>query len=136
MNTQTNVAATLLRVALGTMYLAHGLLKLVVFTPAGTAGFFESLGLPAFFGPLTMVLELLGGAALLLGVYSRWVALALIPVLVGSIVFVHGGNGWGFSNEGGGWEYPLFLIVASIVQYLLGNGAFTLINNRQSQANA
>ena len=136
MNTQINFAATLLRVALGTMYLAHGLLKLVVFTPAGTAGFFESLGLPAFLGPLTMVLELLGGAALLLGVYSRWVALALIPVLVGSIVFVHGGNGWGFSNEGGGWEYPLFLIVASLVQYLLGNGAFTLINNRQPQANA
>ncbi len=127
MKSQIDLAATLLRVALGSMYLAHGLLKLFVFTPAGTAGFFESLGLPAFFGPLTMGLEIVGGAALLLGVYSRWVALALVPVLVGSIVFVHGGNGWGYSNEGGGWEYPLFLIVASFVQYLIGNGALTLI---------
>lgn len=130
MTTQPYYAATLLRIALGVMYLAHGLLKLLVFTPEGTAGFFGSLGLPAFLGPLTMALEITGGAALVLGVYARWVAAALIPVLIGSVVLVHGANGWGFGNEGGGWEYPVFLIFASVAQFLLGNGKFALLQDR------
>jgi putative oxidoreductase len=126
LNNSNDYAATVLRLALGAMYLAHGLLKLLVFTPEGTAGFFGSLGLPAFLGPLTMGLEIAGGVALIFGVYSRWIALALIPVLLGSIVLVHGQNGWGFGNEGGGWEYPAFLIAASVAQFFLGNGAFAL----------
>lgn len=65
---------------------------------------------------------------LILGVGARWVALALITELIGTIVLVHGANGWLFSNEGGGWEYPLFLIMASLALGLLGDGAFALGN--------
>ena len=119
-------AATLLRLALGTMYLSHGLLKLMVFTPAGTSGFFASIGLPAFLGTVVMVAEIAGGLALLLGFYSRAVVAALLPVLIGSIFFVHGSSGWVFSNDGGGWEYPLFLAVASVVQYFLGDGIYSI----------
>lgn len=126
MNRNAQYAATVLRLSLGTMYLAHGLLKLMVFTPAGTAGFFESIGLPGIFGPLTMAVETGAGIGLILGVYSRWIAAALIPLLAGSIVLVHGASGWLFSNPGGGWEYPAFLIAASLVQCLLGDGAFAL----------
>ena len=135
MNTSPAYAATLLRIALGTMYLAHGLLKLLVFTPEGTVGFFSSLGLPGFFGPVTMALEIAGGAALILGVYARWVAVALIPVLLGSVILVHGANGWGFGNEGGGWEYPVFLIAASVVQFLLGDGRYA-IKSQTTEASA
>jgi len=121
-----NHGAFVLRLALGVMFLAHGLLKLVVFTPAGTAGFFGSIGLPPVLGYLTMVAEIGGGLALIVGFYTRVVAAALIPVLIGSIAFVHGDKGWVFSNEGGGWEYPLFLIAASAAQVLLGAGSFAL----------
>lgn len=101
-------AALLLRLSLGVLYLAHGfLLKVLVFTPAGTAGFFGSLGLPPMFGYLTILAETVGGLMLIAGIYSRWVSLALIPILIGSIVYVHGANGWLFSAEGGGWEFPL-----------------------------
>ncbi|WP_290701701.1 DoxX family protein [Amphritea sp.] len=134
MNTSPAYAATLLRIALGTMYLAHGLLKLLVFTPEGTAGFFSSLGLPGFFGPVTMALEIAGGIALILGVYARYVAAALIPVLLGAVVLVHGANGWGFGNKGGGWEYPVFLIAASAVQFLLGDGVFALKSHKVKSA--
>lgn len=123
-------AATVLRVALGIMYLAHGLLKLLVFSPEGTSGFFNSIGLPAFLGPLTMGVEIVGGIALILGIYSRWIALALIPVLAGSIFFVHGSSGWLFSNEGGGWEYPSFLIAASVAQFFLGDGVYALLKGK------
>ena len=69
--------------------------------------------------------ELIGGVLLILGIQTRLVALALVPVLVGAL-WVHAGNGWVFSAEGGGWEYPVFLIAASAVQALLGDGALAV----------
>ncbi len=116
-------AALLLRLSLGTMFIAHGLLKILVFTPTGTAGFFASLGLPGWLAYPTMGAEILGGLLLIVGVQTRFVALALIPILLGSI-WVHSGFGWLFTNENGGWEYPLFLTVAAIAQLLLGDGAY------------
>lgn len=119
-------AALLLRVSLGIMFLAHSLyLKVFVFTVPGTVGFFESLGLPAIAAYLTILAEIAGGIALILGFQTRLVALAVIPVLLGA-TWVHAGNGWVFSNQGGGWEYPLFLVVAALVQALLGSGAYAL----------
>jgi len=119
-------AALVLRVALGVMFLAHSLyLKVFVFTVPGTVGFFESLGLPALFAYLTILAETGGGIALILGFQTRLVALALIPVLLGA-TWVHAGNGWLFTAQGGGWEYPLFLTVAALVQALLGSGAYAV----------
>ena len=125
-NRNADHAAFLLRLSLGVMYVAHGAMKLLVFGPAGTAGFFESLGLPGLLGHATLWAELVGGLLLIAGIGSRYVAAALIPVLAGSIAFVHGDKGWVFSAEGGGWEYPAFLIAASLVQILLGDGAYAL----------
>lgn len=116
---------TLLRVSLGVMALAHGLLKVFVFTLPGTVGYFESLGLPGFLAYLTIAAEVGGGIALLLGVYTRWVSLALVPVLLGA-AWVHLGNGWMFSNAGGGWEFPAFWAIALIVQAGLGSGRWVL----------
>ena len=118
-------AALMLRLGLGGMYLSHGLIKLFVFTPAGTAGFFASLGYPAFLAYLVMVAEIGGGVLLVAGVFTRWVALALIPVLLGALQ-VHFASGFLFSSQGGGWEYPAFLVVASLSLALLGNGAYSL----------
>ena len=120
-----DAAAALLRVASGALFLAHGLLKVNVFTVAGTVGYFESLGLPGFLAYLTIFAEIVGGLALILGVATRLVALALIPVLLGA-VWVHSGNGWLFSGEGGGWEFPLFWAVVQGVIALLGSGAYAV----------
>ncbi|MEA2119588.1 DoxX family protein [Halovibrio sp. HP20-59] len=120
-------AISLLRVSLGVMALAHGLLKVFVFTLPGTVGYFESLGLSGFLAYLTIAAEVGGGAALILGVYTRWVSLALVPVLLGA-AWVHLGNGWMFSNTGGGWEFPVFWTLALIVQAGLGSGRWVLSN--------
>lgn len=128
--TSTAYGALLLRVSLGIMFIAHSLvLKWMTFTLAGTAQYFESLGLPAFLAYATFWAELIGGILLVLGVQSRWVALGLLPVLFGA-AWVHIGNGWVFSAEGGGWEYPLYLIVLSFAQALLGDGAYALKPSR------
>ena len=128
--TNSDYAALLLRVSLGTMYIAHSLvLKWMTFTLAGTAQYFESLGLPGALAYATFWAELIGGILLVLGVQSRWVALALLPVLFGA-AWVHIGNGWVFSAQGGGWEYPLYLIILSVAQALLGDGAYALKPSR------
>jgi putative oxidoreductase len=122
----TAYGVLLLRVSLGVMFIAHSLvLKLMTFTLAGTAQYFESLGLPAFLAYATFFAELAGGILLVLGVQSRWVSLALLPVLFGA-AWVHSGNGWVFSGTGGGWEYPLYLIVLSVAQAFLGDGVHAL----------
>ena len=118
-------AALVLRLALGVMFVAHALLKVLVFTVPGTVQFFQSLGLPAVLAYATIAAELLGGVLLILGVGTRWVALLLVPFLLGA-TWVHIGNGWAFSAPKGGWEYPVFLTAAAFAQYLLGDGAYAL----------
>jgi len=122
-------AALLLRVSLGIMFIAHALLKYVVFTLPGTVKFFESLGLPGPLAYVTFAAELVGGLLILGGVYARWVALALVPILLGA-TWAHIGNGWVFSAPNGGWEYPAFLVVAALVLALLGDGKFALVKSR------
>lgn len=132
-SSRIDLAALLLRVALGSMWISHALLKLLVFTLPGTAAFFASVGLPGALATPVFAAELLGGIAILLGWQGRWVSLALLPVLVGATV-VHAGKGWVFTAPGGGWEYPVFLIAMSIVHVLLGDGRHALPRARRSPA--
>jgi putative oxidoreductase len=115
----------LLRLTLGVMFVSHALLKYFTFTLPGTAQFFGSLGLPEWLGYVVFVAELGGGILLIVGIYARAVALALLPILLGA-TWAHSGNGWVFSAPNGGWEYPLYLSVASLAQVLLGDGPYAL----------
>ncbi len=122
--------ALILRVALGTVLLAHSAyLKLVVFTLPGTAEFFTSLGLPGYSAYLVFLVETIAGVALLLGVKTRIFSALVIPVLLGA-TWAHWSNGWVFSNTGGGWEYPLFLATMALVQISLGDGKYALTIDR------
>jgi putative oxidoreductase len=127
-------AALVLRVTLGALFLAHASLKLFVFTPAGTAKFFGSLGFPPELAYLVMTVEVLSGIALILGVWTRYAALAGIPVLLGAIFTVHGPAGFFFTNPKGGWEFPAFWAIALVAQALLGDGAFALRPSRDVEA--
>jgi putative oxidoreductase len=119
-------AALLLRVSLGGLFLAHAGLKFFVFTPAGTAKFFGSVGLPPELAYLVIAAEVLAGVALILGMWTRIVAIAAVPILLGAIFTVHAAAGFSFTNPHGGWEYPAFWTVALLVQSLLGDGAYAL----------
>ena len=118
-------ALLILRLSLGTMFLAHAWLKITVFTPAGFAGFLGQVGYPTGLAWPIILAEATGGLALILGLYARAVVVVLLPVLVGALL-VHAGNGWVFNAPNGGWEYPAFLAVAAIVQALAGDGALAL----------
>lgn len=125
-NQLSDHGALLLRVSMGVLFLAHGLvLKVLTFTPAGTAAFFESLGYPPVLAYLVIAAEIGGGLALIAGVRVRLVSLAFVPLMIGATL-QHAGNGWTFSNAGGGWEFPAFWTVLLLVQALLGAGSFSL----------
>jgi putative oxidoreductase len=125
----TETATFLLRVALGLMFIAHSwLLKLFVFTLPGTAKFFGSIGLPEWLAYVVFAAEAIGGILLVLGIQARWVALALVPILAGA-TWAHWGNGWMFGYTNGGWEYPLYLTLLAVMQFMLGDGANTLVRS-------
>ena len=124
-DSRIDLAALLLRTGLGVMFIAHALLKIVVFTVPGTVQFFESIGFPGAFAYATIAAELIGGVALILGVYTRAVAIALLPVLLGAL-YVHSGNGWLFTSAKGGWEYPAFLALIAVVVALVGSGRYAI----------
>lgn len=124
--TQISYAAALLRITSGGLFLAHAGLKYFVFTPAGTAQFFASVGLPGALAYAVLLAEVLGGLALIAGFRVRDVSLSLAAVLLGAIVTVHGSAGFFFDSAGGGWEYPAFWAVTLVAQALLGPGAFSV----------
>ena len=124
------LAANLLRVSLAIMFLAHSIvLKYFTFTLAGTAQYFASIGLPAALAYVVFAAEAIAGVLLLLNIQTRWVSLAVIPILAGA-TWVHAGNGWVFNAPNGGWEYPVFLIVASLAVGLLYSPARAAFGSR------
>jgi len=114
-----------LRVALGVMFIAHAYLKLVIFTPAGFAGFLGQIGLPTVLAWPIILAELVGGLAILTGFYGRYVSLLLLPLLLGALA-VHAPNGWLFNAPNGGWEYPAFMALTALAHGLIGDGALAL----------
>ena len=123
-NSKTNDQSwglSILRIHLGIILLAHGWLKISVFTIAGTVGYFASLGLPSFFAYLVIFGEIIGGITLILGIQTRLTALFCLPILIGA-TFVHLNNGWLFSAEGGGWEFPASLSIIALAIIFMGSG--------------
>lgn len=121
-----------LRILTGIVFVVHGLTKLFVFTPAGTAAYFASLGLPGFLGYLVMAFEIVGGIALILGVFTRPLAVLFGLQLLGAAAFGHLQNGFSFAApNGGGWEYPVFWAVVMFAIALLGDGAKALVPSKK-----
>ena len=119
--------ALLLRVSMGVLFILHGVyLKAIVFGMAGAGAYFASLGLPDWFAWVVVIYETIGGLALILGVYTRWVAVVLGIHLLFAAYLGHGANGWLFSAKGGGYEYPVFWGIACFTLALLGSGAHAL----------
>ena len=115
------IGISLLRIHFGIILFAHGWLKISVFTLAGTIGYFDSIGLPALTAYLTVFGELAAGLALMAGIQTRLASALSLPILLGA-TFVHLGNGWLFSAEGGGWEFPASLSIIALSLVFLGSG--------------
>lgn len=114
--------ALVLRVALGLVFLAHGLFKVVVLSLPATAAFFVRHGFPGWTAYPVSGIELLGGVLLVAGLATRAVSLALLGVVLGAFR-VHWQNGWYFGSPNGGWEFLAVLVAGLVGLMLLGPGA-------------
>jgi putative oxidoreductase len=115
----------IVRVVIGFTFLMHGWQKLFQFGLVGVTTAFGQMGapLPELTGPLVSVLEFVGGAALLVGLGTRWVAVLLAIDMLAAILIAHLPAGF-FAPEG--FEIPLLLLAGVVALALAGPGAFAL----------
>jgi putative oxidoreductase len=114
----------LLRVAVGIDWIVHAFLKTWRGMNTHEALLAKNGITPLLAWP-TFSVELIGGCAILLGWYTRqWSAFLLVFLAV--VVWIKWPVGWLYSNAGGGWEYPLFWLIAQAALVLAGSGAFAL----------
>lgn len=133
-HTREAVAIAALRIALALMYLAHAIiLKIFTLGFRGTSEAFVALGFPWWVSYPVIIVEVIGGILLFLGLFTRPIALILLPILLGALI-IKFPNGWLFDYPGGGWEYLAYLILLSFAQAALGPGALALDNCRSRQS--
>lgn len=123
--TRAAVGLTVLRVVVGIVFIAHGSLHLFVMKIPGVAGFFGQVGIPfpTLSAILVSVVEFAGGVALVLGLFTRVVAVPLGAVMVGAYLTVHMRGGFFLPR---GYEYVLTLFGATVALALAGPGALSL----------
>jgi putative oxidoreductase len=122
-----------LRVVTGLVFFIHGYMKVFTMGVDGVTGFFASVGIP-FAGLMALLVsygELLGGLALILGLFTHWVAKLNVIIMIGAIYFVHLANGYSAGN--GGYEYALLILVANVVINSFGAGKYSLDAKRLNQ---
>ena len=122
---RADIGLAILRVATGVIFAAHGAQKLFVYGVAGVTGAFGQMGvpLPGITGPLTGLVELLGGLALVVGLLTRLASVGLAVTMVGAIGFAHLAAGFFAPN---GIEFPLALLAATSALAFAGAGRYSL----------
>ena len=132
---------TVLRVVLGVIFVLHGYLGLFVLKPAGVAGFITLMGLPL--GQLLawylILAHVLGGLMMIAGLWTRWAALANIPVMLVALLLFHINQGFFMTAVVAdaaagkarvvGIEYPLLVLAATVALVLLGGGALAMTDD-------
>ena len=135
----------LLRVTLGTIFVMHGYLGLMVIGPAAVGGYTTRMGYPAALGPALgwyMILAHgIGGLLLIVGLFSRWAALAQVPIMASAFFLYHLRQGFFLTGIvvdpargtaiAGGFEYTLLVLAATVTLVLAGGGALALDSRRR-----
>ena len=116
----------ILRVAIGLIFLVHGWNKLTGMGIEGVTGMLSSLGFPlaGFFAIVLLTVEIVGGTALILGLFTHWAAKLTAIVALVALVLVHLGKG--FAVEGGGYEFVLLLLASTVAVMTMGGGKYSL----------
>jgi putative oxidoreductase len=125
-SSRASCGLTVLRVVVGIVFLAHGWQKMFGFKIPGVTRMVTGLGIPmpGFFAVVLTLVELLGGIALILGVATRVAAVLLAIDMTVAILKVHLPHG--FFAQGGGYEFALTLLAATVCLALAGAGSVSV----------
>lgn len=123
---QIDLALVILRLVTGLTMFMHGWQKLTGPGFSGVGDMFAAMDVPlaAVAGPVTLVVELVGGVLLILGIGTRVVAAVFALVMLGALFIVHLSAGF-FVSEGG-YELVLLLAALGAALAVAGPGAWSL----------
>lgn len=126
MSTIKEIALLLSRVLFGVILIAHSWDKFQITGLEGITGYFDSLGIPAasLAAPAVGVIELIGGIMILLGAFTRVVAVIIAVVMLGAAVFAHASFGIYAAN--GGWELVGAIGAGMLALFAIGAGAWSI----------
>lgn len=139
MGTAQQYGITLLRLVLGVIYVMHGYLGLVVLGAGALGGYVIRMGYPSAYAPAlawyAILAHTVGGLFLILGLWTRWVALAQVPIMASAVFLLHLRQGFFMKGiildaAAGGYEFSLVVLVATLALVLLGGGALALDGRR------
>lgn len=134
---------TLIRLIVGVVFVMHGYLALVVLGPQTVAGYVSRMGYPSSLGTVLawylIVAHLGGGVLIIIGLWTRWAALANIPPMASAVLLLHFNQGFFMKvvevgpgrNVAGGYEFSLTVLVATIALVFLGSGAASVDSARR-----
>ena len=145
----TNGAAwgvLVLRVVLGIVLIMHGYLALVVIGPAATAEYMPRIGLPSALATLLawylIVVHAVGGALIVLGLFTRLAALLNVPIMVCAVALLHWSQGFYMTGaivdaaagqaKAIGYEFPLLVLGCTAAVALIGGGPLSLDRVRET----
>jgi putative oxidoreductase len=140
MTSSQGLGLAVLRMALGVIFLMHGYLGLAVIGPAGIAGYTTRMGYPAALGSALawylILAHSIGGILLVLGLWTRWAALAQVPIIASAFFLHHLRQGFFLTGIvvdqargvaiAGGYEYTLLVLAATVTLVLAGGGALAV----------
>ena len=123
-------AEPILRIALGAILIPHGLQKLFgAFGGmgfAGNAALFDRIGFAPgiFWGTLVGCTELIGGTLLVLGLFIRFAAAAVLIFMIEAVHFTSARGGFFWTTQG--MEYPLLIGACALFFLIRGGGDYSL----------
>jgi putative oxidoreductase len=125
MENKYEAGTLMLRVILGFTFFIHGVVKFQGGIE-NTVGWFDSLGLPGFLAYGVALLEVVGGIALVLGLFSRVVSGLLALLMVGAIVKVKLAVGFLGNGQMAGYELDLAFLAMAVFIAINGSKAYAL----------
>ena len=122
----TSLALLIARIGLGIVFVAHGWQKFDDMGLAGTQASFAKMGAPApeLTAYYSTFVELVGGAALLIGAFTAVAGVLLVLDMLGAFLIVHIDKG--VFAAGGGYELVVALGVGALLLAVFGAGKFSV----------
>lgn len=125
MNKKYEIGALILRLITGFTFFLHGLSKFQGGIE-NTVGFFSSVGIPGFLAYIVAIIELAGGALVILGLGTRIIGVLFAVVMLGAIFTVKLSAGFMGTDGGAGYEFDVALLAMSVSLALSGSSMLSL----------